>query len=72
MNITDLLNSGKLHAAARANRPDCVDSAGNIHKSAERAEYVNWRASMKAIHGDDAKQWPASVKAELKRRHVPA
>lgn len=70
MDILAKLNSGALHAAARAARPDCVDSKGNVHSSPERAAYASWRIRMEGLYGIDATEWPACAKAELKRRHV--
>lgn len=71
MDILAKLNSGEFHAAARKRRPDCVDAKGNIHRSPERAAYVDWLLRMETIHGEDRREWPATVKAELERRHVP-
>lgn len=42
MSILGKLESGELHAKARATRPDCVDNLGNIHSTPERAEFVSW------------------------------
>ena len=72
MSILDRLNSGELHAAARATRPDCVDATGNIHKTPERARFVDWRAEQVAAHGRDVEAWPAKKRAEYARRYVPA
>ncbi len=49
MDILAKLNSGEIHAKARAARPDCVDKLGNIHCSQERAQFVDWVAA----HGKD-------------------
>lgn len=72
MNITDLLNSGALHAAARERRPECVDRTGNVHGSAERAQFVDWRDAQKATHGNDVSAWPADARAEYAARYVPS
>lgn len=72
MNILDRLNSGQLHAQARASRSDCVDAKGNIHVSAERARFVDWLNSAKLINGDDVNQWNAKAKSEYKARYVPS
>jgi len=60
MDIIELLNSGKLHQAARERRPECVDRDGNIHVSAERAAFVDWVKD----HGKDHPEFAA--------RYVPS
>lgn len=72
MNILDQLNSGALHAKARASRPDCVDAKGNIHVSADRARFVDWLADAKLTRGDDVKSWSASERQEYADRYVPS
>lgn len=64
MQITDLLNSGALHEAARKRRPDCVDVNGNVHRSPERAEFVSWVISQGGASECD--------RAEYERRYVPS
>lgn len=70
--IIDRLNSGELHAAARARRPDCVDRNGNIHRSPERRDFVEFMLDVKAEHGDDHNHWPRAVKREYRERYVPS
>jgi hypothetical protein len=70
MDILAQLNSGALHAKARAARPDCVDSNGGIHRNPERAAYVTWRIAMTSEYGMEISEWPEFVKAELARRYV--
>ena len=70
MTITDMLNSGRLHAAMRERHPDRVDSLGNLHHSAERASFVNWLAKMRGIYGHDVASWPPIPRAEYERRYV--
>lgn len=72
MSILEKLNSGAFHNAARAKNPDCVDAVGNIHKSAERARFVDWRAEQVAAHGRDVEAWPVKKRVEYARRYVPA
>lgn len=72
MSIIDRLNSGALHAAARARRPDCVDGNGNIHVSPERARFADWLRRMKTIYGDDVAEWPPIPRAEYARKYVPS
>tara|TARA_Y100000310_G_scaffold300671_1_gene336529 strand:+ start:172 stop:393 length:222 start_codon:yes stop_codon:yes gene_type:complete len=72
MNIIDRLNSGELHSAARADRPECVDGLGNIHATPERAAFVDWRRDMAAEHGDNPADWPEEHRAEYERRYVPS
>lgn len=72
MSILDRLNSGALHQTARDNRADCVDAVGNIHKTPQRARFVDWRAKQVATHGRDVEAWPADVRAEYDRAYVPA
>jgi hypothetical protein len=61
MNILDQLNSGQLHAKARSQRPDCVDAQGNIHISAARANFVDWKNAN-----------PNATKSEYSARYVPS
>ena len=72
MDILDRLNSGDLHAAARNQRPDCVDAKGNIHTSPERARFVDWLDEMRAIYGQDVEAWPPTPRAEYEERYVPS
>lgn len=72
MTITDMLNSGAIHASARNRKPDCVDAVGNIHTSAERALFVNWLAKMRGIYGADVASWPPIARAEYEARYVPS
>lgn len=60
MTLLEKLNSGALHAKARATRPECVDAKGNIHCSPERARFVDWVAT----HGKDH--------PEYAERYVPS
>ena len=72
MNILAQLNSGAIHKKARASRADCVDALGNIHGSASRAQFVNWRLDIVAAHGQDPDLWPDHIIAEHKARYVPS
>ena len=72
MTIIDKLNSGALHAAARAKRPECADRKGNVHGSEERARFVNWLYQMQAIYGQDVEEWPELARAEYRARYVPS
>ena len=72
MSIVDRLNSGEFHAAARRDRPDCVDAKGDIHISAERAVFVNWLDKMRGVYGADVAEWPPIPRAEYERRYVPS
>jgi len=60
MNIIDQLNSGALHAKARATRPDCVDAAGNIHCSPDRAKFVDWVRANGVDHPEYAARYVPS------------
>jgi len=60
MDILDRLNSGSLHAAARNQRPDCVDAKGNIHCSPERARFVDWVAENGKDHPEYAARYVPS------------
>ena len=71
MTIIDKLNSGALHAAARAKRPECVDRKGNIHHSPLRAEFINWLMPMKDRYGE-VEDWPYELRAEYRARYVPS
>jgi hypothetical protein len=68
MSILDRLNSGEIHAKARAARPNNVDALGNVHISPSRAVFIDWRSSMSSIHGIDPRQWPDSARKELQQR----
>jgi hypothetical protein len=70
MDILAQLNSGALHAKARAERPDCVDSNGGIHRNPERAAYVTWRIAMAREYGSEPAEWPPEIQRELERRYV--
>lgn len=70
MSIIDRLNSGRLHAAARQSRPECVDSLGNIHASPERARFVDWRRKVARLYGDDVAGWPVCARDEYAKRYV--
>ena len=72
MDITALLNSGKLHAARRAAKPDCVCSSGNIHASPERARFVSWSVKMRKMYGQDVATWPPIARAEYASKYVPS
>lgn len=72
MNITELLNSGALHRAARAARPSCVDCMGNIHASPERAAFVNWLHHARGQYGENTRDWPSPMRAEYAVRYVPS
>ena len=61
MDIIARLNSGALHHAARASRPECVDTNGNVHCSAERASFVDW-----------INENPNATKDEYAARYVPS
>lgn len=70
MDILEKLNSGALHSAARSARPECVDMVGNIHRSAERADFVNWLMGAKKCNGSDTAKWTESQRAEYASRYV--
>lgn len=72
MTIIDRLNSGELHQAARASRPDCVDATGGIHHTPERARFVDWARKVKATHGANTSEWPEGIRAEYAARYTPA
>lgn len=70
--ILDRLNAGEFHRAARAARPDCVDSRGNIHRNAARAAFADWCEEMRGIHGADSHAWPVAIREEYRARYVPS
>lgn len=72
MNILDKLNSGELHAKARAARPDCVDATGGIHNTPERARFVDWAREAKNVCGENVAGWPSDIRAEYDARYVPS
>ena len=72
MSILEQLNSGALHQQARAANPHCVDASGNVHRTPERADFIDWRAEMVREYGNNARQWPADLQVELVTRWAPA
>ncbi len=71
MNVIDMLNSGRLHQAAREQNPDRVCRRGNIHTSAARARFVDWLADRRAALGIEAvSDWPEADRAEYRKRYV--
>lgn len=72
MNILDQLNSGAIHAVARASRPDCVDASGNIHVTPERARFVSWKLRMSEMYGATVSEWPQAARDEYAAKYVPS